>query len=66
MKLGYDYLFVVDSNGRSGGLTLLWKEEFRVTIQNYSVRHITGVVYSEAHNLNWKFTGFYGHPEVSK
>jgi exonuclease III len=28
-KLGYDCVFVVDCVGRSGGLALFWKEDFR-------------------------------------
>jgi hypothetical protein len=34
----------VDSVGRSGGLALFWKEEFCVTIQNYSRRHINAII----------------------
>jgi hypothetical protein len=35
-KLGFENLFEVDSVGRSGGLVLLWKNDIRVDIQNYS------------------------------
>jgi hypothetical protein len=65
-KLGYDCVFVVDCVGRSGGLALFWKEDFQVTIQNYSLRHINRVIFSEVFDCSWKFTGFYGHPEVHK
>jgi exonuclease III len=64
--LGFQNLFVVDSNGRSGGLALLWKEEAGLEIQNYSCRHIQAVVKNPGGEGSWKFTGFYGHPEASK
>jgi len=66
LKLGFECLFVVDSNGRRGGLALLWKTDFHVSIQNFSLRHINAWVYSAAVNFTWQFTGFYGHPEVCK
>jgi exonuclease III len=36
IKLGFDYMFGVDSVGRSGGLLLLWKNDYNVAIQNYN------------------------------
>jgi hypothetical protein len=59
-------VFVVDSKGKSGGLALFWKEAFHVSIQNYSSSHINAEVYSEEHDFSWKFTGFYGNPDVGK
>jgi ribonuclease HI len=65
-KLGYSNMFVVDCVGKSGGLGLLWGEGVVVDIQNYSHRHINSVVHDENRNIQWKFTGFYGHPETPK
>jgi exonuclease III len=65
-KLGFKNLFAVDSVGKSGGLALLWGEEIMVDIQNYSGRHINGMLVEPNSNLQWKFTGFYGHPNVNK
>jgi hypothetical protein len=66
IKLNFDYMFGVDSVGRSGGLLLLWKNTFNVTIQNYSRWHINAVIAKNGTNLGWKFTRFYGHPETAK
>jgi exonuclease III len=66
MKLGFDNMFVVDCVGKSRGLALFWGEEIRVEIQNFSHRHINAIIRSHPHSLDWKFTGFYGHPEVAK
>jgi len=62
--LGFYGLFVVDCVGRSGGLTLLWKSDTLVQIQNYSRRHINAVINSGSVGKEWKFTRFYGHLEV--
>jgi hypothetical protein len=35
-KLGFQNIFVVDYEGRSGGFTLLWGVDKDVEIQNYS------------------------------
>ncbi|XP_059431636.1 uncharacterized protein LOC132165159 [Corylus avellana] len=65
-KLGFSNLFVVDCVGKSGGLALLWGDDVVVDIQNYSQRHINGIIQSPNSNVQWKLTGFYGHPEVTK
>ena len=66
IKLGFDYLFCVDCMGRSWSLILMWKEDFNVTIQNYSRRHINAIIASHGTSLEWKFTEFYGHPNTVK
>jgi hypothetical protein len=66
IKLGFYYMFGVDSVGHSGGLLLLWKIDCNITIQNYSRRRINAVVASKGALLGWKFTGFYGHPDTAK
>jgi hypothetical protein len=36
VKLGFAGLFAVDLVGRSGGVALLWREEKKLEIKNYS------------------------------
>jgi len=43
LKLGFDYVLVVDSRGKSGGLALFWKADFQVNIQNF-IWHINFTV----------------------
>ncbi|XP_075486421.1 uncharacterized protein LOC142526031 [Primulina tabacum] len=62
--LGFDGFFVVDSKGRSGGLMLLWRTPFNVSILSYSSGHIDCSIQHE--DKRWRFTGFYGHPESSR
>ena len=66
VQLGFEYMFVVDSIGKSGGLALFWTEDAEVEIQNYSHRHINAKVCSSPDKSQWKLTGFYGHPDPSK
>jgi exonuclease III len=37
IKLGFDYMFGVDSVGRSGGLLLLWKIDCNITFKIIAV-----------------------------
>jgi len=65
-KLDFDAIFVVDSIGKSGGLALMWKLDNVMNIQNYSRWNINVVIQTDSTTKEWKFSGFYGHPEVAK
>jgi hypothetical protein len=66
IKLNFDYMFVVEKVGRSGGLILLWNAHTNVTIHNFSRRHINAIVTIGRNGTPWKFSGFYGHPVTAK
>lgn len=57
-------MFIMESVGKSGGLALFWEDECEMEIQSYSHRHIIAIVHHQ--QLDWKFTGFYGHPDAKK
>lgn len=61
--LGFAGMFVVNRNGRSGGLMLLWKDPFDVTLKSFTSGHIDCIIYHG--EKMWRFTGFYGHPETA-
>jgi hypothetical protein len=65
-KTSYASIFVVDNVGRSGGLALMWSDEVRVDIKNFSRRHISAEVQMETNGNTWYLTGFYGQPDVGK
>lgn len=44
----------------------MWRDIVHVEIQNYSHRHINAIIHLAGNGLEWKFTGFYGHPEVAR
>lgn len=65
-KLGFLSMFVVDGVGKGGGLALFWGDDISVDIQNFSHRHINGVIKFSNSDVPWKFTSFYGHPNAAK
>ncbi|KAL1151423.1 hypothetical protein V6Z11_A09G040900, partial [Gossypium hirsutum] len=54
----------VNSEGRSGGLALMWKEGTNVSIQSYSKHQIDSIVNLE-NNKIMRVTGFYEHANPS-
>ncbi|PPR92692.1 hypothetical protein GOBAR_AA27977 [Gossypium barbadense] len=52
----------VDSNRKSGGIAMLWRDEVEVVIQNYLSNHIDSLVKVD-NMINIRFTGFYGHTD---
>ena len=50
VQLGFDYVFVVDCVGLSGGLALLWMMDFGVEIQNFSCQNINALVHATPNN----------------
>ncbi|XP_075478769.1 uncharacterized protein LOC142519616 [Primulina tabacum] len=61
--LGFSGCFIVDSLGKSGGLMLLWKSSICVCIKSYSPGHIDCLI--QEPDFAWRFTGFYGQPDIS-
>ncbi|KAG6625017.1 hypothetical protein CIPAW_16G066600 [Carya illinoinensis] len=60
-KLGYDNCLAVSSEGRSGGLALLWRNDVNLDIKHYSKNHIHASIQdSSTDYAPWYFTGVYG------
>ncbi|KAL0337595.1 UNVERIFIED_CONTAM: hypothetical protein Scaly_2034600 [Sesamum calycinum] len=55
----------VESQGRSGGLALLWHKSLSVQLQSFGHHHIDATVYPESETEAWRFTGFYGFADVA-
>lgn len=64
-RLGYQGLLVVEAQGRSGGLALLWKETDQVNLISLSHHHIDVEVCISG-TQTWRLTGFYGEPNRSQ
>ena len=62
--LGMNGCFGVERHGHGGGLALLWDASLVVQIKSYSTYHIDAEV-ELLTGLRWRFTGFYGNPEVA-
>ena len=65
-KLGFTQGSIVPSDGKSGGLAKLWREEVDVRFKSNSHSYIDVVVHGEGRGNPWRTTGFYGHPNMSK
>nr|POE73448.1 hypothetical protein CFP56_08751 [Quercus suber] len=63
---GFTQGMIVPSDGKSGGLAMLWKEGVDVRFKSCSHSHIDVVVHGEGSGGLWRTTGFYGHPITSK
>ncbi|KAL0454948.1 UNVERIFIED_CONTAM: hypothetical protein Slati_0834000 [Sesamum latifolium] len=59
------YGVAVDSCGKGGGLMLLWRKDIEVCLQSFSKHHIDATVSLNGDSQNWRFTGFYGHPDTA-
>ena len=63
-RLGFANGLLMPSRGRSGGLALLWKREVNLNIKSFSNFHIDAIVTEVSSSLEWRITGFYGHPQT--
>uniref|UniRef100_A0A803PDL7 Reverse transcriptase domain-containing protein n=1 Tax=Cannabis sativa TaxID=3483 RepID=A0A803PDL7_CANSA len=60
-QLGFEGCYVVEAQGRSGGISLLWQNSNDVKINSFSKNHIDCVV-SLNGLANFRLTGMYGEP----
>lgn len=61
-KINFHGCFAVDRDGRRGGVTGLWKENFNCRITSYSLNYIDMEVIDDIKGV-WRLTGFYGFSE---
>ena len=65
-KCEFKHGVFVDSNGMSGGLVLMWKEDIKVEVQTFLPSHIDALVDGGIEYGWWRMTGFYGNLETAK
>jgi len=58
-KLGCDHFIIHESDGRSGGLLMMWKKDFDIQSQSVSQYFIDVVIKGDE---EWRSTGIYGEP----
>lgn len=59
-RAGFDRMIVDESDGRSGGLLLLWRDDVNVRVQGVTKNYIDVIIDDD---VSWRFTGVYGEPE---
>ena len=63
--IGFPNGLVVPSEGKSGGIALLWIREVEVEIKSFSRFHIDAFVTDHSLDLSWRLTGFYRNPNIN-
>ena len=63
-ELAFPNKFIVKKPHSGGGLALVWKEDVKLEVFNYTDNHILAKV-SERSGFQWFLAGFYGWPDVS-
>jgi exonuclease III len=63
--LKYDSCLSIDVEGRSGGLSVLWKNSVKCQVLNYS-RNFINLLVEDEESGNWRLTCYYGYPERSR
>jgi hypothetical protein len=62
-RAGFDQKVLYESDGRSGGLLLMWKSEINIQVQEVTKNYIDVVIEEDG---GWRFTGIYGEPEWNR
>ncbi|KAK9987796.1 hypothetical protein SO802_028035 [Lithocarpus litseifolius] len=65
-KVEYTQGITVPSDGRSGGLAMMWKEGSDIRFRSCSNSHIDVGINGGSAPSPWRATGFYGHPDAGK
>ena len=63
-KIQKSNIFVVPRHNIGSGLALFWPTDMSVDIQSYSNQHIDAIIDHEVDDA-WRFTGFYGDPNIA-
>ena len=61
-ELNFQNCFAISSNGKGGGLAMMWKEGIEMEIKSYSKHHIDVVVQNNE-GSSWRCTGVYDNPK---
>lgn len=61
-ECGFQNMFAANRTGNSGGLALLWKENFKVSLLSFSKNYIDVIVQEQGRGIPWRLTCIYGEP----
>lgn len=61
VALKYDACLMVDVKGRSGRLAVLWKNQIKCSVLNFS-RNFVNLMVEDERNEQWRLTCYYGYP----
>ncbi|XP_074346816.1 uncharacterized protein LOC141685620 [Apium graveolens] len=64
-KMGFEHCWSVDSQGRSGGLALMWDKSIHCEVVEADSNFIDVNILNNNVSI-WRLTGFYGYPERTR
>ena len=64
-KINFDQKWVAPRLNRGGGLVLFWKNSINIDVVD-SHRYYTDMIINRNTENAWRFTGFYGEPEIHR
>ncbi|XP_061999325.1 uncharacterized protein LOC133716660 [Rosa rugosa] len=64
-SIGLPHIAHFDCVERAGGLALLWDDSISVRVQDVE-RYYVDAYIQAPNEVEWRFTGFYGHPETGQ
>jgi hypothetical protein len=53
-RLRLNKYFVVDGQGKGGGLALYWFDSIKVDILSYGMHHIDTMIWDDTHHAGWR------------
>ncbi|GAU14523.1 hypothetical protein TSUD_250650 [Trifolium subterraneum] len=62
VDLKFNSCLSVDVEGRSGGLSVMWRDTINCRVMNYS-RNFINLIVEEKEQEEWRLTCYYGYPE---
>ena len=64
-RIGLPNGLILPSEGKSGGMALLWAGDLDVEIKSFSRHHIDAIVIDPKTGFKWRITSFYGNSKTS-
>jgi hypothetical protein len=64
VRLQLSNCFIMDGQGKDGGLALYWSDLIKVDILLYDMHHIDTLIWDGNHHAAWRGTFIYGEPRA--
>ena len=64
-SIGFDHRWIVPRVGKGGGLVLYWKASINLKVEDSDRYYVDAVIDKNTEN-EWKLTGFYGEPDITR
>jgi hypothetical protein len=55
-RIGLKNSFVVDGQGKGGGLVLLWDDAIKLNALSYNMNYIDTLIWDGDHHVSWRAT----------